>query len=60
MEITDLRSGPVVTIQSSTTEGAGSAPGQGAELPPASQPKSPNMKQKQCYKNSAFLKKWPH
>ena len=48
----------MVKASPSNAGGVGSIPGQGAEIPYASQPKSQNMKQKQyCNKFNKDLKK---
>ena len=57
----DFPGGPVVKTSPSNAGGAGSIPGRGAKIPHVLQPKSQNIKQKQCCNkyNKAF-KTGPH
>ena len=57
----DFPGGPVVKTSTSNAGGAGSIPGQGAEIPHASLPKNQNIKQKQyCNKFNKDFKNGPH
>ena len=50
--------GLVVKTLPSSAGGGGSIPGQGAEIPHASRPKTQNIKQKQTVTNSIKTLKW--
>ena len=58
----DFPGSPVVKILHSNAGGAGSIPGQGAQIPHDSWPKKQNIKQKQYRNkfNKDFKKKGPH
>ena len=57
----DVPGGPVVKTSPSNAGGAGSIPGRGAKVPPASRPKNQNIKQKQyCNKFNKDFKNRRH
>ena len=57
----DVPGGPVVKTSPSGVGAAGSIPGGGAKIPPASQPKNQNIKQKQyCHEFIKDFKRGPH